>query len=128
VKPLKKSDRIYYRSNIGWKLLSELELSVGVGTENTIQAWIAERLTPLNLSPGFLNRVGQSAHESARRYLHPGAGLAFGHIHLSIHVPRRIPTNGKTWGFFHIERIQNRASSTAASYHTIEFYLYVEGN
>jgi hypothetical protein len=92
-----------------------------------IQAWIAERLAPFNLSPRFLNRVVQSAHEAAGRYLRPDAGLAPGHIHLSIHAPRRMQTKSKTWGGFHIERIQNTASLAVAGNHTIEFYLYGEG-
>lgn len=93
-----------------------------------IHSWIAEQLAPLDLATGFVNRVAQSAHDATLRYLRPNAELASGHIHLSIHAPGQILTKGGTWGFFHMERIQHKDSSTVAGDHTIEFYLYVEGD
>ena len=61
------------------------------------------------------------------RYLHPDAMLTSDHIHLSIHAARQVPAKGKTWGFFHIERMDNRAEAALVHDHVIEFYLYVEG-
>ena len=110
-----------------WHLLGELELPAGAAADSAIQTWIAPVLNTLNLSPEFLDRVLKSVQESAMRYLHPDAGLTSGHIHLSIHAPRENLVKGKTWGFFHIERIENRADGIDGRGHAIDFYLYVEG-
>ena len=110
-----------------WHLLGELELPAGAAADSAIQSWIAPVLNMLNLSPDFLDRVVKSAQESAMRYLHPDAGLTSGHIHLSVHAPREHLAKGKTWGYFHVERIENRAEMMDSQDHAIDFYLYVEG-
>ena len=114
-------------SGSDWRRLGELELPPGDAVDPAIQAWIAPVLDPLNLSPDFLERVVKSAKESAMRYLQPEAGVTPGHIHLSIHTPRQHLIKGKTWGFFHIERIENRGEALDDRGHAIDFYLYVEG-
>lgn len=110
-----------------WHRLGELELPAGAAAQAAIQTWIAPVLGTLNLTPDFLDRVVRSAQESAMRYLHSEAGLTSGHIHLSIHAPREGRAKGKTWGFFHIERIENRAERMDGHDHAIDIYLYVEG-
>lgn len=114
-------------SGTDWHLLGELELPAGAEADSAIRVWIAPVLNKLNLSPDFLDRVLKSAQESALRYLNSDAGLTPGHIHLSIHAPREHPAKGKTWGFFHIERIDNRAEGMEFHDHAIDFYLYTEG-
>lgn len=109
-----------------WHRLGELELPAGASADSAIRNWIAPILNTLNLSPDFLDRVVKSAQESVMRYLDPDAGLTNGHIHLSIHAPREHLTKGKTWGFFHIERIENRVEELDDRGHAIDYYLYVE--
>jgi len=110
-----------------WQLLGELELPVGVSTNDVVHAWLTELLSPRNLSTDFLNRVLKSAQDSATRALHPNIAMDFGHIHLSIYVPHERVAKGKTWGYFHIERIENRKDDIVSHDHAIDFYLYMEG-
>jgi hypothetical protein len=110
-----------------WHRLGELELPAGASADSAIRNWIAPVLNTLNLSPEFLGRVVKSAQESAMRYLHPDAGVTPGHFHLSIYAPREHLAKGKTWGFFHIERIENRGEALDGHGHAIDYYLYMEG-
>lgn len=86
-----------------------------------------ELLGSLNLSADFLNRVLKSAQDSATRALHPNIAMESGHIHLSIFVPQERAAKGKTWGYFHMERIENRTDDIVSHNHAIDFYLYMEG-
>lgn len=102
-------------------------MPAGVPVDSLIQAWIGPVLNTLHLSADFRDRVVKSAQVSAMRYLHRDAELPPGHIHLSIHAPREQPVLGKTWGFFHIERVAKRGEARDGQDHAIDFYLYVEG-
>ena len=110
-----------------WQLLGALDLSVGPDADFAINPWLRELLNPLDLSADFMNRVMESAQDSVMRILQTDIILLFGHVHLSIFAPHeRIPER-KTWGFFHIERIENRGEAVNTRDHAIDFYLYVEG-
>lgn len=110
-----------------WQLLGELNLSARPDDEFTLNSWLTELLNPLDLSTDFMDRVLDSVQSSVMRIVQPDTALLFGHIHLSIYAPyERVPER-KTWGFFHIERIENRDDSVNANDHAINFYLYVEG-
>lgn len=110
-----------------WQLLGELELPVGVSTDDAVHTWLMELLDPLPLSTDFLNRVMKSAQDSAVRAMHPNIVKEFGHIHLSVFVPHGHAAQGKTWGYFHIERIEDREEGIVSHDHAIDFYLYMEG-
>jgi len=110
-----------------WQTLGKLELPIGTNIVDVINVSLAEILTPLNLSTDFLNRILESAQDSAERAQLPNAAITFGHIYISIFVPKKQIQNGKTWGFFHIERIGNRSENAGSHDHTIDFYLYAEG-
>jgi hypothetical protein len=110
-----------------WHTLGELELPVGVSTNEAVHIWLAEILAPLNLSPDFLERVLISAQESAGHALQPNAEGTLSHIHIAILVPRDHAPAGKSWGFFHIERIEANSDDNDECHHAIDFYLYVEG-
>ena len=110
-----------------WYLLGELELPAGTAAESAIQAWIGPLLEPLHLSADFLSRVLNSIQESVLRCGNPDAGEIPGHIHFCIHAPRKERARGGTWGFFHIERIENQDEEMTGTNHAIDFYLYVEG-
>jgi len=110
-----------------WRLLGELNLSISSDSDSTINPWLTELLIPLSLSADFLNRVMESVQGTVRRALYPNAVPITGHIHLSIFTPHERILERKTWGFFHIERIENRGDTVKARNHAIDFYLYVEG-
>ena len=110
-----------------WQTLGELELPAVASTDDAIHAWLAEILVHLNLSPDFLGRVLKSAQESAGNAFHPNSEDALSHIHISILVPHEHASSGKSWGFFHIEKIETATDSSDERHHAIDFYLYVEG-
>lgn len=119
----------YTNTNVpdsGWQLLGELELLVGARGGDTLYTWLVGILDPLNLSTDFLYRVLESVQASAARALQPNPTIIFEHINLSFFAPREHISKGKTWGFFHIERIEKRADEFDAYDHSIDFYLYVE--
>ena len=114
-------------SGANWQLLGELELSVGSDTDSVLIAWLTKTIGPLNLSTDFLKRILASAQNSAARNLHPSDGETWRQIHLSIFAPYERISKQNTWGFFHIERIENRPDNSDARNHAIDFYLYVDG-
>ena len=113
--------------NAEWQLLGELNLSVEPDDKFAINTWLTELLNPLDLSTDFRNRVQESVQSSVMRILQPETALFAGHIHLSVYAPYEHIPERKTWGFFHIERIENRADTANVNDHAINFYLYVEG-
>ncbi|NTU55711.1 MAG: hypothetical protein HGA79_05630 [Anaerolineales bacterium] len=114
-------------SSPAWHTLGELELPVEVSMDETIRAWLMEILASINLPPDFLVRVLKSAQESVWNAIHPNSEDTHSHIHFSILVPHGHTPSGKSWGFFHIERIEASADSSDERHHAIDFYLYVEG-
>ena len=110
-----------------WGKLSELTLSVGANADEIIQAWLVDVLSPLYLPDHFLNRVLLSAQDYVRRALQQNIETGLGHLHLSIVVPNPSSSGGSTWGFFRIEKIDGTEQPPGYPEHTVEFYLYVEG-
>ncbi len=111
----------------GWQLLGELDLSAISDANLTINPWLLKLLSSLDLSADFLNRVLEFAQDSVLRALHSNAVSKNGHIHLSVFTPHTRTPERKTWGFFHIERIENQMDAIDTRDHAIDFYLYVEG-
>jgi len=123
---MKKVDLPYKNnSDTGWQLLGELTLSLSSDADLAITPWLRKLLEPLKMSTDFLNRVLESAQDSVMRILQPIATLTSNHVHLSIFVPNEPILERTTWGFFHIERIENRGNTVDD--HAIDFYLYIEG-
>lgn len=112
--------RIPRGSGADWKVLGELEVSLGADADAALRDWLAEILRPLDLPADFQNKVLNSAREAAARLTREET-LTFDHIHLLILVPTERASKRGTWGFFRIEKIE------AGGDHAIEFYLYVEG-
>ncbi len=110
-----------------WQLLGELELPVGVELDGTLHSWLAELFAPLALPEDFLNRFLQSAQAATARALRDEHGSQSGHIHLVIHGPRDREAKQGTWGFFHVGKMVNPAKEASPVVHSIEFYLYMEG-
>lgn len=114
-------------SKSDWQFLGALTFPVDGSTDSTVDSWLMELLRPINLPTDFLNRVLASAHKSVVRALHSTIAMELRHIHLSIFVPREHEIKGRTWGYFHIERIEDQADSRVSNDHAIDFYLYMEG-
>ena len=108
-----------------WQRLGDIELPVGSPPDGALYTWLTELLAPLSLHAEFLNQVLRSAQDSMARALQPNGEIKFGHVHLSILKPQAV--EGKTWGFFRIEKIEGTEQHKQQPDHTVEVYLYVEG-
>ena len=116
-----------HTQNPGWQTLGVLELPVNVHMEEAVINWLEEILTPLNLAAKFLESFSQFTQILVTRARDVNAITQLNHIHISILVPDKHASKGKSWGFFHIERIENRTEDIHAQDHAIDIYLYVEG-
>ncbi len=110
-----------------WRLLGELELPAGIDLDGALRSWLAELFAPLALREDFRNRFLNSARDAAARAFREDAGRLPDHIHLVIHVPRDRQARQGTWGFFHVEKLVHAAAEPSPVTHSVEFYLYVEG-
>jgi hypothetical protein len=108
-----------------WQTLGELTLSNRSDDHERIRSWLTELLHPLTLYAEFLNKIAISAEEAAARALQPGRKPE--HIHLRILVSRDRISTGQSWGFFLVEKIENPSDAGSSASHSVEFYLYTEG-
>lgn len=109
-------------SGSGWRLLGELQLPAGSTEVATLRDELEGTLHVLNLPSDMFGRLLRSVQDAAGRALQPGNVSKTGHIHLIVFVPVDVTNTVGNWGFFRIERMENRG----APEHTIEFYLYCE--
>jgi len=97
-------------------------------TDATLHVWLKEALNPLNLHTDFLNKIMNSAQQTAARILRADGEIKLEHIHLQVFAPSNRASNKQTWGFFSVERLEDAKEDDVAHDHTIEIYLYVEGD
>lgn len=111
-----------------WRILGELEVGTGSRVEQDIDAWLTESLKPLGLQGDVRHRIRNSAFEAASRVLELNAApTGKPHVHLLAFAPRGYRSDVHTWGFFRLERLAQPPAGEAGSVHSIEFYLYAEG-
>jgi len=110
----------------GWKLLGKLNLQTGTNKDDPLQQWLLDILDPLSLSADFLNRVLMSVLDSVARLQQPIGEEKNRTIHVSVSVPYDPSANGKTWGFFYMERTNRHAESAISDSHEFRIYLYPE--
>lgn len=110
-----------------WELLGELELRLNAEADSTVGEWLTVILTPLNLPTDFTSKIVKSAEEAAARAMQSETMIKYQHTHLIIYVLTGCSVQGRTWGFFRIEKVGAGAENGSASDHSIEFYLYLEG-
>ena len=109
---------------VDWQPLGKLDLPVNSDLEKILEVRLAELLAPLTLQTDFLNRLMKSCQAATGRVVGSIDKVnRIGHIHIHIFVPQKPKVKGKTWGFFRIERLEDRAELPD---HTIELYLYME--
>ena len=111
----------------GWQTLGKLTLPIGVSPDDTVNTWLTEILNTLNLSTEFFERFLRSVQASAARAMEVNTQTQDVHVHISILVPHKHDSIGRSWGFFQIEKIETKVND-AEHIHTIDFYLYVEGD
>lgn len=118
---------LHHASSPGWQLLGELELTVNPDAGQTVGKWLAVILSPLDLRADFANKVLKSAQEAMWRAMQLAEMNRFEHLHLLIFVPASLASKGQSsWGFFRIEKVEAAEDQNNPD-HTIEFYLYLEG-
>ena len=115
----------------GWQTLGELKLPVDARMEDTLNAWLLDRLAPLDLHADLLKQVLKSAQNAAVRARESQREVEFAHLHFLLFVPEDFVSKGQTWGFFHIEK---KGSPTGGGEphgsqheHWIAYYLFLEG-
>ena len=111
-----------------WQILGDFEMSAQVNSKDTLELWLKEILKPLDLHTDFLNRILNSAHQTVVRLLRPDAETKLDHIHLVVFAPSNRTLKKLIWGFFSVERLKDTEEGTIANNHTIEIYLYKEGD
>ena len=112
----------------GWQILGELELPVGASVVDALYAWLTEILHPVNLQAELLNQIIASAQEGIARAIHAEIMLKFEHIHLTVFVQSERAVREQVWGFFRLEKIEDMKDEQTGSDHTVEIYLYGEGD
>ena len=112
-----------------WQVLGELELLVGPECAEVITTWLKENLSPLNLRLDLIHSILKSAQAAVVRAGESSVGaIETGHIHLVIFAPRFHESEGRTWGFSRIAKLESAGQGKNTPDHSIEFYLYIEGN
>jgi hypothetical protein len=110
-----------------WELLGELELRLNVNADSRVGEWLTVILSPLNLPMDFTSKIVTSAEEVAARAMQSETMIKYQHTHLIIYVPIDRSAQGRTWGFFRIEKVGADGADGSPLDHSIEFYLYLEG-
>jgi len=112
----------------GWQILGELELPVGASVEDALYSWLAEILQPLHFQEELLNKIIVSAQDAVVRTVHAEIMDKFEYFHLIVFVPSEQEKKEQAWGFFRLEKIEDAKDEQAGGDHTVEFYLYGEGD
>lgn len=121
--------RLSYQSapSPNWELLGELELRLNVNEDSRVAEWLTMILSPLNLPTDLTSKIVTSAEEAAARAMQSEMMVKHQHTHLIIYVPTNCSAQGRTWGFFRIEKVGTDVVNESPLDHSIEFYLYLEG-
>jgi len=90
--------------------------------------WLKDTLNSLHLHEDFLNRILDSAQKTAVRVLLANAKVKLEHIHLLVFAPSNRTSQQQAWGFFSVERLEDKQAGNVGNEHTIEIYLYMEGD
>lgn len=111
-----------------WQILGNLELSAQVNLNETLDGWLNEILNSLDLPTDFLNRILNAAHQTVVRLFRTEAETKLDHIHLVVFAPSNHTLKNLIWGFFSVERLEDTKDGMVPNNHTIEIYLYKEGD
>lgn len=129
VEQMKHTDLSPHKSSdTDWHILGKLQLPIGANADDGINAWLTETLKLLDLRVDFLNKILRSAQDALARIMQVESAKEFKHIHLLVFSPANHTSIGNTWGFFRIEKIESAEQNKNPPDHSIEFYLYIEGN
>jgi hypothetical protein len=80
------------------------------------------------LHTDFLNKILNSVQTTAERVLKADPKNKLEHIHLLVFAASNRASKWQMWGFFSIERLEDTIEGAVANPHTIELYLYGDGD
>lgn len=106
--------------------MGEFELQAGAFADGILQSRLKEILKPLGLHENFVNRILNSAQQTAARILRVDAEIKVEHIRVLVFVPSRRKSQKQTWGFFSVEKLEDPKDEAVANKQTVEIYLYME--
>ncbi len=109
-----------------WKKVGEWKLSAEKNTYESIFTRLEMILAPFNLSSDFIRGIVLTINKVVTR-IPQDNHTRVKSVQLSFYVPSGQIPKGKTWGFFNTERVRYGDDSTGMIEHTINFYLFVEG-
>ena len=118
---------LHHASPADWELLGELQLTVSLDAIQAVSEWLAVTLDRLQLYTDFTTKILKSAEEAAARAMQSEIVMKYQHTHILIYIPTSRPAAGGTWGFFRIEKVGTDTENGNPRDHSIEFYLYLEG-
>lgn len=110
-----------------WQILGEIELPLGEHANPKLDAWLLDALIPLHLHADFLNKIRKSVEEVTARAMQTEMVMRPQRTRVLIRIPANRPSDIQTWGFFRIEKVELAAENENSPQHTIEFYLFPEG-
>jgi hypothetical protein len=80
------------------------------------------------LHTDFLNKILNSVQTTTERVLKADPKNKLEHIHMLVLAPSNRASKRQAWGFFSVERLKDTKEDAVANDHTIEIYLYMEGD
>lgn len=103
-------------------------MSVEALGDDTLRAWLKQTLYRLNLHTDLLSKILNSVQTTTERVLKADPKNELEHIHLLVLAPSNRASKRHAWGFFGIERLEDTIEGAVANAHTIELYLYGDGD
>ena len=115
------------KTEASWQISGELELPVGSAADEHMETWLEELLSRLNMQADLVNKIRKSAQEAMARSGSPEEQTGgYRSVHLLVLIPAEYASNGQTWGFFRIEKVDVERTNDGFQRYVIEFYLYLE--
>ena len=112
-----------------WQTLGKAQLRVSSVPTGAVDEWLTQILTPFDLPENFVSRILNSMKEAVVRVLSPDTmEERFEHLEIVVLAPTGLNLQGKTWGFFRVERMSIDSKNESANGHLIEYYLYLDRN
>ena len=112
-----------------WQTLGKVQLPVSSGLKGALDQWLTQILSPFDLPENFVSKILNSMQEAAVRILSPDTmDERFEHLDIVVLAPTGMSFQGKTWGFFRVERTPIDSKNENANRHLIEYYLYLDRN
>lgn len=111
----------------GWQRLAALDLPGDSDLKSTVRRWLEQVLLPLDLQADLFAKIAASAQEAVRRGRDADPLLDSPHLHLVIFVPEGRAHQVQSRGFFRVQMADAPSEGGSTSGHTIQFYLYDEG-